>query len=146
MAAKLRAEGQKINSELDAFKLEASKVARDSERDTIMFTYIEDQCVDANHSKCIEQHDKYKLQLEELQRRRFREFFDIKAQCAQLVHHLYDWEEPVPVNSEEQLEKAKQYLNCFRPHAQKLLEVAHEEVSILRKAQKELRRMANLKD
>jgi len=145
MAADLKAEGAKINSELDKFNKEVTACSMQTKRSTFFFTAIEDQCVDLAHAKCISQHDQYKLEVERLQRSRFKEFFQIEVNCSKLVHHLHQWENPVPVNSEEQLEKAKSFMTCFRPHAEKLLEIAREEVSLLKRATHELRRTAGLK-
>lgn len=146
MASALKAESRKINSELNQFKEEVQNCAFQAQRHSTLFTYIEDQCVDLADSHCVSKHDQYKLKVEKLQRDRFKEFFLIKVRCSGLVHHLYQWEDPVPVNSEEQLGKAKEYMECFRPHAQKLLEIAREEVSLLQRATQELRQMARLKD
>jgi hypothetical protein len=145
MAAQLRAESAKINSELDKFKDEVTNYAVQAQQSTILFSYIEDECTDQSHTKCISEHDKYKLKLGELQRRRFKEFFEIQVECSPLVHHLHQWENPVPVNSEVQQKKANAFMECFRPHALKLLDLAREEVSLMERATKDLQRMANIK-
>lgn len=145
MAAQLRAESVKINSEIDKFKQEVTKYAAQAQNSTILFSYIEDECADQSHTKCISEHDNYKLKLGALQRRRFKEFFEIQVVCSPLVHHLHQWENPLPVNSEVQQTKAHKFMECFRPHAQKLLELAREEVSLMEQATKDLQRMANIK-
>ena len=141
-----KAEGRKINEELRSFFNSIGRTGVEVQKALLYFYSVEDHCVDANNTKCVEKYDSMRIKIEEVQRRRFKEMYGMRGKCKKYLHHTMRMEEVIPVNSKEQLEKARSYLSCTRPYLEKAAALATEELDTVKRLTTEIKRIANIPD
>jgi hypothetical protein len=139
--AEIRAEAQRINSEIAAFQEAFHSKAAEAQSGFSHFQSIEDQCADRNLEFCLTQHDDFKLKRAELLRRRHRTTTTFQRKCVELLPKQWDWQKPLPILSQSEVKSASAFLTCYQSFMKQLLQSADEESALFKEAIRRLQPM-----
>lgn len=139
--AEIRAEAQRIQSEIAAFQETFHTKIAEAQKCFSQFQFIEDQCADRNLEVCLAKHDDFKIQRAELLRRRHRITTAFQRKCVEKLPENWDWQKPLPIISQNDVDLASAFLTCYQPFMQQFLQSANEETAVFKDAIRRLQPM-----
>lgn len=139
--AEIRAEAQRIQSEITEFQEAFHSKTAEAQTCFAQFQLIEDQCADRNLEECLAKHDDFKIQRAVLLRRRHRITTAFQRNCVEGLPAHWDWQKPLPLISQNDVNQASAFLTCYQPFMQQFLQSANEETALFNEAIRRLQPM-----
>ena len=121
------------------------KLSAEIEQARSMFFNIERKCFSNDNDNCISQHDRYKLEIAQVQRLGDREKMMSYEKCTPIIpqdmmpSHVDNWQ----INNQQEAAIFSNYFHCFKPYMSRYMGYMRQEREVFERANKSMSEALN---